>query len=149
MSDLPLDDNGLPLPGREMDYYIATGVLGQKEPVRQITAHDWFAEGWERVDKFDWVCRHPVNDKNGEWTRCWAEIVWPAHYSTTHASYQVMQAMRARGYRWQIEVRERYVEVRLRTHSEGWDTAVWHESDIETAVAEGVCQITWKALSDA
>jgi hypothetical protein len=148
---LEIDANGLPKPGRKLDYFIATRVLKQSPPDTShadvFTDYEWFQVGayhWERKspDDFEHPGMYPVR-------------VWPEYYSTTHAYHSVMDAMEAV---WSFS--ERYnvggETKKLRCllwipDGDGWIT---HEigleladyPDREHAYAHAVCAAAWMAM---
>ena len=126
-----LNDQGLPLPGRELDEWIAEHIFG-RDPLK---------------------ARHGLHE-NGDLEYYWGypqgHDIAP-HYSTTHAFFQVMEAKRDE-WHFVIEMLDDSVVVWLYDAKEPLGTADLAMSEVDTynktivnAVAHAVCSCAWKA----
>jgi hypothetical protein len=143
---MKLDTNGLPPPGRELDYFIVTRVLKQSPPDTShadvFTDYEWFQVGayhWERKspDDFEHPGMYPVR-------------VWPEYYSTTHAFFQVMEAMSERGYEWRFTDNLSWLLTEMdRSYGdkgERVELPISHYPDRLHAYAHAVCAAAWMAM---
>lgn len=143
---MKLNDQGLPLPGRDLDEAIAK-LLGYE-----------VVEYHADATSFPYVRSNDVSDSRlctEKQSTSWA-------VSTTHAFFQVMEAMelsdRDGDYLtitecWEAHDGEKQgwrVKVLLRQHYHFISTGVWLDDypDREHAWAHAVCACTWKALND-
>lgn len=121
---LPLDDHGLPLPGRELDRFIAINVLGL------VPGKDWCEPCFDQL-----FCDRPLS-----------------RYSTTHAFFQVMEQFKAKG--WDIDFfwDDRHLIAHLhfcQLNGVEWEYATvripWRDT-IEETYAHAVCCCAWLAM---
>jgi hypothetical protein len=92
VADLQLNANGLPPPGRELDAWICVTILG------------WERQNFPNCDnKFLLVSPHwDWNEPCDNWEIHFDEWALVPEVSTTHAFFQVMEAMSERGYEWRF-----------------------------------------------
>ena len=133
---LPLNDSGLPRPGREMDRWIAENIFG-RDPMN---------------------ARHGLSP-DGDIQYYWGYPIGHAYalkYSSSHRFFQVMHKT---GWWWTFTEYNDCLVVVARTDSrppqEDWSNIVRVQVDWaehmrrEAAYAHAVCACAWKALSDA
>ena len=149
MSELSLDDNGLPEPGRELDGWIWATVF-HKEPIPWEPHVDipcpYCGQEMYRTDRRAWcsTCR--------EWRYSPYQ-----EYSTSAALFQVMEAVRGK---WAFEFEQMRGHdadlcVVLKDTNEPSGTVplvdTWvttRGKTLEEAYAHAACASLWKALSD-
>ena len=155
---MKLDDHGLPLPGRELDAAVwemlpahypvqkrLTGIVDGKpstdlSSVYYVTAEDEIASGRAR---WDWWYQDKVD---------WNKWYIVPKVSTTHAFFQVVEAMEAETYaEWEFYDWGKGLNVILFPEGTGGEGSHFVQlvfadyPDREHAYAHAVCACAWKA----
>ena len=125
-----LNDQGLPLPGRELDEWIAEHIFG-RDPLK---------------------ARHGLHE-NGDLEYYWGypqgHDIAP-HYSTTHAFFQVMEAMEGFGF-FEFFQHDRFIVDWHRDPDKPFDCiriAIPYLDTLERTFAWGLCAVVWKGKTN-